>query len=183
MMTLSHRPACTARRVLNRPVAKRTQSGVSLIEVLVAVVILSIGFLGIAALQAMSLSTNNSALARSMATVDSYSILDAMRADLSNAATGSYNTTVTANSCPTTTGTVAQAQLTQWCGRLGSDLGAVSTTTGAISCATVTSSSSANATNCTVTVQFSDNRSGNGGTTGTSGSSAGIQTIATQAIL
>ena len=56
-----------------------------MIEVLVAVLVLSIGFLGMAALQAMSLSTNNSAMARSLATINAYSILDSMRADITNA--------------------------------------------------------------------------------------------------
>ena len=69
----------------------RHQAGVGLIEVLVAVLVLSIGFLGVAALQARSMSTNNSAMVRSMATIASYSILDAMRADLPNAVAGNYN--------------------------------------------------------------------------------------------
>ncbi|HET8763670.1 MAG TPA: type IV pilus modification protein PilV [Rhodanobacter sp.] len=76
------------------------QRGVGMIEVLVAVLVLSIGFVGIAALQARSLSTNNSAMARSMATVDSYSILDAMRADLANAVANSYDGTVVGDACP-----------------------------------------------------------------------------------
>ena len=73
------------------------QSGVGLIEVLMAVLVLSIAFLGMAALQALSMSTNNSAMARSMATIDSYSIMDAMRADAASARATAYNTTVTAS--------------------------------------------------------------------------------------
>ena len=59
--------------------SRRHQQGVGLIEVLIAVLVVSIGFLGVAALQVYTLSTNNSAMARSMTTVASYSILDAMR--------------------------------------------------------------------------------------------------------
>ncbi len=141
-----------------RPVSKtsmhKSQSGVGLIEILIAVLVLSIGFLGIAALQAKSLSTNNSAMARSMATVASYSILDAMRADRANALAGSYNQTVTANACPAK-GTLAQIQLNQWCADLGLALSATAATTGIVNC-TATG-------DCTVTIQFDDSRAGPGG--------------------
>src|SRR5690625_4897984 len=57
-----------------RSAALHAQKGVGLIEVLVAVLVLSIGLLGLAQLQAKSLSTNGSAMTRSMATMFSYSI-------------------------------------------------------------------------------------------------------------
>ncbi len=148
---------------------RRDQLGVGLIEVLVAVLVLSIGFLGIAALQAMSLSTNNSAMARSMATINSYSILDAMRADIVNAKGGKYNTTLAADSCPASTTTLAQAQLGQWCAQLGQALGATATTKATVNCGATG--------NCTVTIIFDDSRAGVdlGG--------AADQTVTTQAIL
>ena len=137
------------------------QTGASLIEVLVAVLVLSIGFLGIAALQALSLSTNNSAMARSMATIGSYSILDAMRADAANARAGVYNTNktpITPSPCPTppTSAKLSDAQLGQWCSQLGSTLGATASTKGAINCTTTG--------DCTITITFDDSRSGAGGT-------------------
>ncbi len=147
-----------------------SQAGVGLIEVLVAVLVLSIAFLGIAALQAMSLSTNNSAMARSMATMSSYSIIDAMRADKTLAA--SYNGTVKAGSCPTDTSTLANTQLSNWCSQLSANLGAASTTQGTINCAATADASSAN---CTVTIQFDDSRAGVGGSS--------VQKIVTQAML
>ncbi|WP_449427894.1 type IV pilus modification protein PilV [Rhodanobacter umsongensis] len=153
------------------------QSGVGLIEVLVAVLVLSVAFLGIAALQAMSMSTNNGAMARSMATIASYSIIDAMRADISNAETGAYNTAtpIAANACPTTAGTLAQSQLVQWCGQLAQNLGAVATTTGSISCTATADGSSAD---CTVTITFDDSRSGNGSVNGSTN-----QIVTTRALL
>ncbi len=136
-----------------------SQAGVGLIEVLVAVLILSIAFLGIAALQAMSLSSNNGAMMRSMATISTYSILDAMRADRANVVAGSYNTTaVVANACPAGTGSLAAYQLNQWCGQLGQNLGAVGTTKGAISCTAGTS-------DCTITVTFEEVRKGTNNST------------------
>ena len=155
----------------NRPGARRRslQSGVGLIEVLVAVLVLSIAFLGIAASQSMS--TNNSAMARSMATISSYSILDAMRADMNTARAGTYNTTVAANNCPdTSAGTLASAQLAQWCTQLGQNLGAAAATTGLVACTDTGSSA-----DCTVTITFDDSRAGVGGSS--------VQKVITRAML
>ena len=149
----------------------KRQAGVGLIEVLVAVLVLSIGFLGIAALQAVSLSTNNSAMARSMATIDSYSILDAMRADAASARGGAYNgaPAVTASACPAaaTTASLSNAQLIQSCNQLGTDLGAAATTKGAINCGATGQ--------CTITITFDDSRGGAGGVSN--------QTVTTTAML
>lgn len=153
-----------------RPVAAR-QSGVGLIEVLVAVLVLSIGFVGIAALQARSLSMNNSSMARSVATMDSYSILDAMRADLINAQSGAYNGTVTANACPTTTGALVNTQLGQWCNQLAAGLGASASTTGNINCTGTLGA-------CTITVTYDDSKSKS-----TATDTTGTQTVITQAML
>lgn len=140
-----------------RPRRRHHQRGVGLIEVLIAVLILSIGLLGIAAMQTRSLSANNSSMARSMAVLATYSILDAMRADRANAVANAYTGTVTASSCPSLSGTpsLAQRQLASWCSELGNTLGAASTTTGAIACATG---------DCTITITFDDSRIGSGGT-------------------
>lgn len=67
------------------------QRGVSLLEVLIALVILSIGLLGMAALQASSLRNNQSASERSLAVMVNHSIIDAMRANLGPARAGDYN--------------------------------------------------------------------------------------------
>lgn len=129
------------------------QRGVGMIEVLIALLVVAIGILGAAALQAFSLSTNNSAMARSMATISSYSIVDAMRIDRANALGGAYDGTVQAGSCPSATGTLAERQLVAWCDQLGDNLGAVNTTTGSIDCDATTNV-------CEVAVTFDDSRSG-----------------------
>jgi type IV pilus assembly protein PilV len=160
-------------RVQTVPSMPRNQSGVGLIEVLIAVLVLSIGFLGIAALQARSLSMNNSSMARNVATMDSYSILDAMRADLVNAQSGAYNTAtpLAGNACPTTTGTLANAQLDQWCSQLAAGLGASASTTGNIDC---TGSLGV----CTITVTYDDSKSKS-----TATDTTGTQTVTTVAML
>jgi len=58
------------------------QSGFSLLEVLITLVILAIGLLGLAGLQATGLKSNLSAYHRSQATQLAYDIADRMRANM-----------------------------------------------------------------------------------------------------
>ena len=67
------------------------QKGVTMIEVLVSVIVLSVGLLGLAGLQSAGLTYNQSASFRSTATMMTYSILDSMRANRTEANNGSYN--------------------------------------------------------------------------------------------
>ena len=60
---------------------KSTQLGVSLIESLIALLVMSVGLLGIAALQITSMSQNSSALNHSQAVWISYNISDRIRAN------------------------------------------------------------------------------------------------------
>lgn len=147
------------------------QAGVGLIEVLVAVLVLSVAFLGMAALQVRSLSTTNSAMARSQATIASYAILDAMRVDLASAQNGAYNTTVAANACPPAGAALVGQQLHAWCVQLAGALGASASTTGTIACTA--------AADCTITIVYDDSKSGAAGT----GSAQGMQTVVSRAML
>ena len=56
------------------------EQGTTLIEVLVAIVIISIGLLSVAALQTVSLKSNNGSYLRSQATFLAYDLADRMRA-------------------------------------------------------------------------------------------------------
>ena len=58
-------------------------TGFTLIEVLIAMIILAVGLLGLAGLQATSLRNNQSAYNRSVATQLAYDIADRMRANYS----------------------------------------------------------------------------------------------------
>jgi len=124
------------------------QRGVGLIEVLIAVLVLSIGLLGIALAQTYSLSANNGAMSRTTAVAASYSIIDAMRINRARAMAGDYNTSgdpIQASDCPDADGsTLVSTQLSTWCNR---DLAALgSTATGSINC----QSSGV----CTITITF-----------------------------
>lgn len=74
--------------------SRRTQCGVTLVEVLVTVVILSIGLLGIAALQLTSLRNGTDSVSRSKATWLAADIIDHMRANRTAALAGNYNINV-----------------------------------------------------------------------------------------
>lgn len=57
------------------------QSGFTLLEILITLIILSVGLLGLAGLQTMSLRNNHSAYLGSQAAIQSYDIADRMRAN------------------------------------------------------------------------------------------------------
>ncbi len=65
--------------------------GFTLLEVLVALVVLSIGLLGLSGMQTTSLRNNHSAFLRSQATVVTNDILDRMRANRDSALDGDYD--------------------------------------------------------------------------------------------
>lgn len=67
------------------------QQGTTLIEVLVAIVIISLGLLSVAALQTVSLKSNNGSYLRSQATFLAYDLADRMRAAPDATLNGIYN--------------------------------------------------------------------------------------------
>ncbi len=69
----------------------RRSRGVTLIEVLVSLLILSLGLLGVAGLQTSSLRGNQTAYFRSQATAAASDIIDRMRANPQGVANGQYN--------------------------------------------------------------------------------------------
>jgi type IV pilus assembly protein PilV len=72
------------------------RAGFSLIEVLVALIIISVGLLGIAKMQALALSNTTSARLRSLAAIQAASLASSMHADRAYWATVAPATTATA---------------------------------------------------------------------------------------
>lgn len=68
-----------------------SQSGISMVEVLVSIVVLSFGLLGLAGLQADGLRSNNDAYMKSQATLLAYDMLDRMRANMQGVENGFYD--------------------------------------------------------------------------------------------
>lgn len=85
--------------------------GFTLIETLVALVILCIGLLGVAALQLMSLRSNHGSAMRTQATYLAYEIVDRMRANRDAALAGNYNIALGATPSG---GTLAGSDLVAW---------------------------------------------------------------------
>ncbi len=65
--------------------------GFTLLEVLVAILVLSVGLLGLAGLQAYGTRHNNSAYLRTQANQQLYDMVDRMRANLGGADNGNYD--------------------------------------------------------------------------------------------
>lgn len=125
--------------------------GFSLLEVLVAIVVLSIGLLGLAGLMASGLKNAHSAYHRTQATWLAYDVLDRMRANRQVALAGGYNLALGAT--PGGSG-LAATDLSEWDTALTETLPAGD---GSIS---VTTASRA----VTIIVQWNDAR-GTGGST------------------
>lgn len=89
----------------------QAQRGFSLIEVLVTVFILSIGLLGVAALQTNALRFGQDGYLRSVATLQANDIADRMRANQAGVSAGSYNSISGAGSNPSCSGTCTSAQI------------------------------------------------------------------------
>lgn len=100
--------------------APHNHRGFSLVEVLVALLVLSIGLLGLAGLQAGSVQANNSAYLRSQATVLAYDLLDRMRANRAAALDGDYNRNI-GDSVPSGSN-LAEQDLASWLNTLGATL-------------------------------------------------------------
>ncbi len=110
------------RLVMVRPITvnRKRQAGFTLVEVMVAALVLSVGLLGLAGLQAASLMNNQSAFMRSQASALAYDLADRMRTNVNSASANSYAvaTAVNTSSCSNTNGCspqqMAQADLAEW---------------------------------------------------------------------
>jgi type IV pilus assembly protein PilV len=89
-------PATQRASADRRPAVAGRAAGFTIVEVLVSLIILSIGLLGIAKLVLFSAHSNDSAYLRSQATQLAYEILDNMRANPTAVAALNYNTPLTA---------------------------------------------------------------------------------------
>jgi type IV pilus assembly protein PilV len=75
----------------HRHCSRNSQSGTTLIEVLITVVLVSIGLLGLAGLQLTTVQNSNSSSERFEATTLAHDILERLRANRQPALAGQYN--------------------------------------------------------------------------------------------
>jgi len=93
--------------------------GMTLVEILVALLVLSIGLLGLAALQNTSLRFNTGAYYRTQATALAYDLTDRMRANREAALDGAYTVALqdpppACNAIALDLGSVAEQDLAAW---------------------------------------------------------------------
>ena len=136
------------------------QQGFGLFEVLITIIVLSIGLLGLAAMQATGLKNNQGAYRMSQGTLLAYDIADRMRSNMgginsyltSTMTLEAAKTAGVVSGCKTTSGCttaqLAQSDLAQWYAALQADL---PNSTGTIALA---------GTTYTVTVSWDDNLDG-----------------------
>jgi type IV pilus assembly protein PilV len=75
------------------PLARKSidQRGFTMLEVLIAILVVSFGLLGLAGLQVIALSNTHSAALRTIATHQAYDMADRMRANMAGVLAGAYN--------------------------------------------------------------------------------------------
>lgn len=126
---------------------RKVEQGFSLIEILVAIVIICFGLLGVAGLLTTGLKNTHSSQYRTQASFLAYDMAERMRQNRQVALNGEYSTSTTA------TNTIAANDKTQWqaeIGKLPSGVGMVAMT---------------NTTFFTITVQWDDSKAAGGGAT------------------
>ena len=146
--------------------AWKKQTGAGLIEILISVLVLSIGLLGIAAMQIRSVKNNQSALEYSIALIQQQSIKETLLIARQNALEGKFNIgleddgfTINPNMPPSSTTpsaaeTFATNAVMNWRSSIKNLLG--DTATSAIYCANEV---------CTIVIQWDDSRAIQGSST------------------
>lgn len=127
------------------------QAGFSLIEILISMLVLAIGLLGIAALLTVSLRNAQGSSAQNQATIQSYAMLDALRANKSAAIVGQYDLTQYTCDPPAADSRIGTEQA-GWINSLKAQV--APSACGRIQCTSLT---------CTVSVRWDDSRASGGG--------------------
>lgn len=114
-----------------KPFHARRQTGLTLIEVMVAVVVFSLGIVGLALMQMQGMHFSKDSNSRTQATILARDLADKMRANNEAASDGDYvlaasATAPTTNTCsggsPCTPAQIAQNDMADWLTRITSEL-------------------------------------------------------------
>jgi|CXWL01.1.fsa_nt_gi type IV pilus assembly protein PilV len=129
------------------------QGGVGLIEVLVSVLVVTVGLLGAAALQATAMRNNQGSYERTQNSILTQGIFDAMRANMAGVAANGYSTGGWVCTAPASAD-LASSDIARWITSLHTQIHAGAC--GSIDCA---------AGVCTVGVRWDDSRATGGSAT------------------
>lgn len=136
-------------------------AGFTLVEVMIALLIFSIGLLGLVGLQSTAIQDNSRAYYRMQANFLAYDMLDRMRANRAEAITGTYNIPVgpvpSATSCNGSSATCSETAIANWDRREWKQLLAQTLPAGNGS---VTQSGSGETSQFVIRVQWDDDKDG-----------------------
>ena len=144
-------------------------AGFSLVEVMVALIVMSVGLLGIAKMQALALSSTTSARMRSVAALEAASLASTMNADraywagvttdpaVTLSATGAVTATgdaaLQAATCPCTPPQIAFNDLNDWAADLNLQLPNVQ---GSVSCTPLVPPPTPTPVSCTISLNWTE---------------------------
>ena len=144
-------------------------AGFSLVEVMVALIVMSVGLLGIAKMQALALSSTTSARARSLAALEAASLASTMSADRTYWANVTADPAVTLSAagaitagdpalqlnptCPCTPPQIAFGDLSAWATDLSLQLPNV---TGSVNCTPLTPPPAPTPVSCTISLNWTE---------------------------
>lgn len=131
----------------------RQNRGFTLLEVMIAVFVLSIGLLGLAHLQVVTLKTTQSADLKTQASILAVDMLNRMKANQNAAYAGNYGIDIDA-ATPTAQDTTANTDLFQWRTTVSQQLPAG---TGSVACPAY---NPLNEFVCTITITWTDIQTG-----------------------
>jgi type IV pilus assembly protein PilV len=129
--------------------ARKHQTGFGLVEVLVSLLIVSIGLLGIAGLQVMALKNVGSSMERSQAVIQTYSYLELLRANRAEAVISNLDLPLT---CDPENLAGSLVEQRKWITQLQETLGPQAC--GQVECL--------GGGKCTITIQWDDSRAEGG---------------------
>ena len=171
----------------------KTIAGFSLIEVLIALVILSVGLLGIAAMVSESLKSKDSSYYRTQALDFAAAILDRMRANHDQATAGAYdvnyggtgsNGSAPSDNCTTTIcspAQIASVDLAQWQSEISNALPAISNS--APAAGSITTTTVAQMTQVNISIKWNDKRANQAvGSAASSVAAAAVTSVGTVTI-
>jgi type IV pilus assembly protein PilV len=128
---------------------RKRQTGFGLVEVLIALLIVSIGLLGIASLQVLALKNVGSSMERSQAVIQTYSYMDVLRANRDQATISGLDMGLT---CDPENLAASQVEQREWLTQLQATVGPQAC--GQVDCL--------GDGKCTITVQWDDSRADGG---------------------